>query len=208
MADRFERACSAFEAANSRDPRRIEDEGTRRPLQLVHAERVARWVERLADHPSEALRLAARCQHLERWTVPRDDFPEGREGYLKWRRALAKFHAARATEILQTVGYEADTIERVQRIVLKQGIKRDAEVQTMEDALCLTFLEHEAAEFAAKHDPAKVVAILEKTLVKMSDRGKEEAWRLELPAGVRAALDATLTESSPVIRTRDSLRGS
>jgi hypothetical protein len=194
MDERFARACSAFDAVNAQDPRAVRDGGQDRPRELVHAERVARWIERLAANPSEALRLAARCQHVERWTIPREQFPPGREGYLQWRRVLAKFHADRATAVLRDVGYDDATIEQVQRIVLKRGIKRDDEVQTMEDALCLTFLEREAGGFAARHAPDKVVAILRKTLVKMSDRGKKEALGLELPAAVRDALGAALDE--------------
>ncbi len=192
MCSRFEQACHAFDAANAADPRSTADGNARRPHQLVHAERVARWVADLSEAPSEALLLAARCQHIERWKVPRASYPEGRDGYLKWRRALAQFHAARATDILRTVGYDEETIQAVERIVLKRGIKRDPEVQLMEDALCLTFLEHEAAEFAARHEPEKVVAILRKTLVKMSARGHQRALDLPLPDAVRAALEAAL----------------
>ena len=164
--DRFERALAAFAQANSEDPTAELLLGVERPRELVHAERLAAWVDRLEPDPSEALRLAARCQHLERWKIPRSSYPEGRVGYLQWRTQLARFHADRAAEILGQVGYERALIDQVRRINLKQGLRSDPDVQTMEDALCLSFIEHEFDAFAAKHDDKKLIEILRKSLEK------------------------------------------
>jgi hypothetical protein len=187
--DRFERACAAFDSIHAADPRRIESDGVERPRELVHAERVSTWVTRLEPNASEALRLAARCQHLARWTIPRAEFPAGRTGYLRWRQRLARFHADEAERVLREVGYDEATIEQVRGINLKRGIKRDPDVQTMEDALCLTFLEHEAEEFAARHEPEKVQVVLRKTLAKMSIPGRGVALELALPPALRAAIE-------------------
>lgn len=189
-SERFRRAVEAFDRANAEDPN-LENG---RPRELVHAERLEAWVRRLDPEASEALRLAARCQHIRRWTIPRSRFPEGREGYLQWRAALAEFHARTAAEILREAGYDAETIERVRRLNLKRGLKTDREVQTLEDALCLTFLESQFAEFSARTDEAKMVEILRKTWSKMSDRGRAEALRLtpRLPAPQRALLERML----------------
>lgn len=180
--ERFERACALFDELNAADPVREVAGGSERPRLLLQAERLSAWVNRLDPGASEALRLAARCQHLERWKIPRTDFPEGRVGYLKWRTKLGQFHAARAAEVLKSVGYDEELIRRVDRIVRKQGITTEPDTQTMEDALCLVFLEHELDAFVKKYpDEEKSVDILRKTWGKMSARGHEAA--LALPLG-------------------------
>ncbi len=189
---RFERALCAFHGVSAGDPEHLPDG---RPRELVQAERLAAWIEKLEPHASEALRLAAHCQHLGRYLVPRSTYPEGRIGYLKWRSDLAKSHAQRSSEILSQAGYDSDTIDAVQRINLKQQMRLYPDVQTMEDALCLAFLEHELAEFADKHDDQKLIDILTKTWRKMSARAREVALRLPLsgrPAELVARALATL----------------
>jgi hypothetical protein len=177
-SDRQRRAIAAFRAHNAQDPNRVLDAGVERPKELAAAERLAAWVERLEPSASEALVLASHCQHLCRWELPRGDFPEGRIGYLTWRKALARRHAARAAAILRDVGYDDALINEVRAINLKQGLHANPDTQTMEDALCLSFLEFELDEFARKHDDAKVVDIIQKTWGKMSERGHARAIEL------------------------------
>lgn len=194
--DRFTSAVLAFDRENARDPNHVvdgDDGGVPRPRELVDAERLSRWVERLAPDASEALRLAAHCQHIRRWEIPRSSYPEGRIGYLEWRKSLSRFHADRASEILRAAGYDDGTLERVRLINQKKGLKLDAEVQTMEDALCLTFLEHELEEFAAKHTEDKLIDILQKTWRKMSERGHAEALGLAMSPSVRALVERALS---------------
>ena len=187
-AGRFRRAIEAFDRANSEDPNR--ENG--RPRELVHAERLTEWVKRLAPSPSEALLLAARCQHIRRWTIPRATFPEGREGYLRWRKTLAEFHAKAAGEILRGEGYPDEVVSRVRTLNLKQSLKTDPEVQTLEDALCLEFLEGEFATFSAKTDEAKMIEIIRKTWGKMSPRGRDAALKLPLGPSQRALVEQAL----------------
>lgn len=179
--ERRARAIAAFRAQNARDPRRVLDaSGQPRARELLDAERLAAWVERLEPHASEALRLASWCQHLRRWELPRSEYEAGRLGYLKWRKALARFHADEAEKILSELGYEQELREAVRRIQLKQGLTTEPDVQTMEDALCLAFLEHELAEFSREHPEDKVIDIIAKTWRKMSERGHMQALRLPL----------------------------
>jgi hypothetical protein len=160
-------------------------DGVARPRLLVQAERLARWVDRLEPEASEALRLAAHCQHLERWKIARGDFPEGRVGYLQWRTQLGRFHAARAREVLTGLGYDEATIAAVERIATKQNLRSNRDSQTMEDALCLVFLEFELDDFMRKYpDEQKAIDILQKTWRKMSERGHDAA--LALPFGEKA----------------------
>lgn len=182
--DRFERAMGAFERENAADPSCVVADGVARPKEVVDAERLAAWVDRLDPGAPEALRLAARCQHLRRWEIPRATYPEGRLGYLEWRKALSRFHADSAAEILRGVGYDEATIERVRTINQKRALKVDPDVQTMEDALCLAFLEHELDDFARKHSAEKLIDILQKTWRKMSERGHGLARGIAFSPGV------------------------
>ncbi|MBM4361125.1 MAG: DUF4202 domain-containing protein [Deltaproteobacteria bacterium] len=189
---RFEVAIGAFDAANGADPTSLLVDGVARPRALVVADRLEAWVVRLAPDAADTLRLAARSQHVRRWEFPRAAYPEGRLGYLEWRKAAARFHAAQVTEILRGAGYSDAETALVTRITLKQGIKVTPEVQLMEDALCLSFLEHEAEEFAGTQPFEKVVDVLAKTWRKMSPAGHAVALSLPLPAPVRAAVEAAL----------------
>jgi hypothetical protein len=191
--ERFARACALFDERNAADPVREIENGQERPRLLLQAERLAGWVTRLDPSASEALRLAARCQHLERWKIPRTDFPEGRVGYLRWRTKLGQFHSARAAEVLRSVGYDEELIGRVDRIVRKQGMSTEPDTQTMEDALCLVFLEHELDAFMRKYpDEDKAVDILRKTWGKMSARGHDAALALPLGDAAKALVARAL----------------
>jgi len=191
--DRLERAKLAFDQLNGRDPVTELDDGVPRPRLVVQADRLSRWIERLDPGASEALRLAARCQHVERWKFARDEFPPGRVGYLQWRTKLSRFHADRAEGVLRGAGYDDDVIQAVRRIVTKQNLHSNPDSQTMEDALCLVFLEFELDAFLEKHpEEDKAVEILQKTWKKMSPKGRDAALALSLSPRadriVRAAL--------------------
>jgi hypothetical protein len=185
---RFADALARIDAAHAEDP---EKEGGR-PKELVYAERMSAWLERLAPGASEALKLAVRCQHLRRWALPRASFPEGKVGYLSWRKQESLAHATLAGELLGAAGYDADTVKRVQSLVKKERIKHDPEAQTLEDVTCLVFLEFEFAPFAAKHPDEKVIDILRKTWPKMSAQGQQAALALQLPPLLRRLVEKAL----------------
>jgi len=167
-SQRFDAAIRRFDQENYKDPNVLESGGRRRPRELVYAEWLTDWVLRLSPNASEELRLAARCQHLCRWTIPRNSYPMTRVGYLQWREGLKKFHAAKAGEILREVGYPEATIVRVQALNLKKGFPHDPETRVLEDALCLVFLEHQFSDLAAKTAEEKIISLLQKTWKKMT----------------------------------------
>ena len=179
--ERLARALAAIDAANADDPVRIRVRGEERPKELAHAELVSEWLARLVPDASEALQLAGRAHHLRRWEIPRADHPEGRVGYLRWRRALHDLHAAVAREILAEAGYDEALLQRVDDLIHKRGLARgDAEAQALEDALCLVFLETQFRELAERLEPGKLLDVTRKTLVKMSPRARELAGELPL----------------------------
>ena len=191
-AERLRRALAAIDAANAGDPHRLRVRGESRPKELAHAELVSEWVARLAPDPGEALLLAARAHHLRRWTIPRSEYPAGRRGYLRWRRALQVLHAREVAAILTAEGYDESTIRRVQDLVQKQHLGRDAEVQILEDALCLVFLETQLHDLGARLDDEKLLAVLRKTLRKMSPDAIQRAEELPLDAAGRALLQRAI----------------
>lgn len=193
--DRLRDALDAIDARNQGDPNQILVRGATRPKELAHAELATEWVERLVEDPSDELRLAARSHHLRRWAISRSEYPAGRGGYHRWRKALQRLHADEVGAILENEGYAEPTVARVRALVRKQGLERgdDPEVQALEDALCLVFLETQLASTAAKlGDPEKTVDVLRKTAHKMSARALELAGELPLSEAERALLERAL----------------
>ena len=184
-SERFREAVARFDRANAEDPNVETADGASRPKELLYAQRMSGAQERFAPEASEVVRLAVRCQHIRRWTVPRDSYPEGRDGYRRWRSDLGRFHAETASGILREVGYDDATVERVQALLRKERLKADPEVQLLEDVVCLVFLRHYLAPFAAQHEDEKIVGILEKTWRKMSERGRAAALDLDLAPALR-----------------------
>lgn len=180
---RFQDAIFRFDAANAADPRGVE---------LPYAQRLSAWVERLAPDASEALRLAARAQHICRWMIPRETYPAGRIGYLKWREDLKHFHAQKAGEILRETGYDEATITRVQELIRKRNFPRDAEGRVLEDALCLVFLETQFAETTARTGDEKMIGILQKTWRKMTSQARQIALTLPMSPECRALVEKAL----------------
>lgn len=182
-------AFAAIDAANALDPHGKEQRD---------AELAVEWVRRLRpDQAPEALLLAARAHHVRRWEIPRAAYPEGRAGYLKWKRDLQQHHAAVVAPLLEGAGYDAGAVARVQDIVRKRGLagpNPDPDVQTLEDALCIVFLQTQFADLAARLDAEKMVDILRKSLKKMSDEGRTAALALApaLSPGQQALLQAAL----------------
>ncbi len=174
--------------ANARDPNLEPATGGSMPAALLYGQRMTEVLDAFAPGASEALAIAARGQHIERWLRPRADYPEGREGYLTWRRDAARYHATRVTALMQSCGYDAATCQRVADLMRKKGLKTDPDTQTLEDVACLVFLKWYAGAFSQKHALDRVLPIVKKTAVKMSTEGRAAALALNLPAAVAAVL--------------------
>jgi len=187
------RARELMDAAHAVDPKRAPDG---RPAELVYADRMEAWVTRLVPEAPPLLRLAARGQHLERWTVPRTNFPDGKAGYLAWRKSLYRKQADRAKDLLLQAGVGAAEADEVATWVSKTGLKTNPGTQALEDAACLVFLENEIESFAAEHADyprEKFVDIIRKTWKKMSPRGQELAKTIALPPAIGALVTAAIS---------------
>jgi len=74
--------------------------------------------------------------------------------------------------------------------VRKRGLGKDPEVQTLEDALCLVFLETQFHDLAARLEPDTLDGVVDKTLKKMS------------PAAIARVADLDLTPEDRALLTR------
>ena len=189
MSQRLTQVLERIDRLNAEDPNTEMVGGVSRPRELVYSERLTAWVLRLQPAASEALRIAARGQHLCRWTIPRQQYEMTRRGYLKWRETLKAFHAQRVGALMRETGYGEPEIMRVQRLMSKRELPSDPETQTLEDALCLVFLETQFADLRKKEPDAKMIEILQKTWKKMSDRARREALQLPLGTQERALVE-------------------
>ena len=173
--EKMERAFALFDAYNRQDPHKLDREGVEYPAEYFYAQQLFRWVRRLEPAAGEPLLLASRCQHIGRWEVPRSRYPEGKAGYLNWRTGLAKFHADKAGQLLEEAGYGDDMRRAVGSLLLKEGLRINPDMQVMENALCLVFLEFQYEGFLLLHPEEKIIRILKKTWAKMSPPGREAA---------------------------------
>jgi len=176
--NRLAKGIALIDAANAEDPNQETDGGKSWPKELLYSQRMSEMLERYAPEADEAIRLAARAQHVQRWKSARSDFPEGRQGYLQWRTGLYKFHAETAGRLLAEAGYDDDVVERVKQAVGKRALKVNKDTQLLEDVTDLVFIEHYMLAFAHKHpeyDEAKWLDIIRKTWKKMSPRAQQFA---------------------------------
>jgi hypothetical protein len=188
----FERAIELIDAENARDPNTEPSQGTALPRELLYAQRLTGWALKLAPDASETLRLAARCQHICRWMIPRDSYPMTKAGYLRWRGDLKNFHARKAGEILAQAGCVEDVIKKVQDLNLKKNFPSDPESRILEDALCLVFLEFQLAALASKTAEDKMINAIQKTWKKMTPAAQQHALALPFGAGEKQLIERAL----------------
>jgi len=191
---RLKHVFAAFDALNATDPYHSEYQGKQYGKEYLYSQHMHARLEQFCPSASEALSIAAYSQHIQRWKILRTDYPEGRAGYKRWRTDLAKFHANTAAGVLIDLDYDADTIERVKSLLQKQGLKRDPETQTLEDVICLVFLEHYLEDFAVKHEEEKLIVIIQKTWKKMSEDGHNAALALPLAEPMLDIIKKALSE--------------
>ena len=187
-------AFAAIDAANAADPNIIEWRSERWPRAQLQGLLATEWIETLDPRASDEVLLAARAHHVRRWSIARASYPDNRVGYLRWRRALKEVHAEVVADILPGAGISADAVARVQSLVRKEGLGHDAETQLVEDAICLTFLETQFEDLAARLDHDRLVTAVQKTVEKMSDRAVALVAQTRISPTARAALDDALSQ--------------
>ncbi len=190
---RLNATLAAFDSANLKDPNTEIVDGKPLAKEWIYGQRMSAQLARFFPEASEILQLAVRSQHICRWRIPRTDYPMDRTGYKKWRLDLAQMHGDIAGEIMANEGYDEHAIARVKDLLLKRSLKRDTEVQTLEDVACLVFLEFYLEDFASKHDEEKLIDIIRKTWNKMSPNGHASALTLPLTDKMLTLIGKALT---------------
>jgi hypothetical protein len=189
----FQKAIESFDTYNSKDPHLEEFMGKQCPKELLYAQRMSERLNLYDPDSPEYVHLAARCQHIGRWEIPREVYPIDKKGYLQWRNTLKTHHAKIATEILKDCQYDDATIDKVTFLLLKKELNRNADTQLLEDVICLVFVQYYLAEFASKHEDEKIVDILRKTIKKMSAKAIGEVGQISVPEKIKVLIhQATL----------------
>lgn len=174
----IDKIIAEIDSINSKDPNVEQFDGKAYPKELIYGQRMAEMLNEYDDSPSEALQIAARGQHIQRWAIPRSDYPMDRPGYLKWRTDLKLYHGKLLSKILEKEGADQELIVKVNDLVTKKRLKNDAETQQLEDVVCLVFLKFYFSAFATEHEDDKVIAIVQKTWGKMTEKGHDLALQL------------------------------
>ena len=172
----FDKAIELIDAANSEDPNTESDGNKEWPKELLYSHRMSEMLQRYRPDADDAIKIAVRAQHIQRWKSPRSDYPMDRKGYLKWRSDLYKFHAETAGNLMAQAGYDEETINRVKQAVGKRGLNTNPDTQLVEDVIDLVFIEHYMLEFAGKHpeySEEKWIDIIRTTWNKMSPNAHE-----------------------------------
>lgn len=180
--NKFQTAINAIDAENAQDPNQEFDQNMAYPKELLYSNRMYKRLSVFCPEASEEVKIAAKAQHICRWKRPREDYPMDRVGYLKWREELKKFHARTTAKILSDSGYDETFINRVSFLIEKKLLKKDEETQLLEDVICLVFLEYYLEPFVEKHDDEKLKNIILKTWNKMSEKGQQEALKINYSA--------------------------
>lgn len=188
-------AYQAIDDVNTQDPNQLMLNGAPQPAELVYGQRMTDRLMAFVEAPSNALAIACRAQHIERWIIPRTNYPMDRQGYLRWRKALGEHHAERTQGLLAELGAEAELIEKVGKLLRKEALKRNPEAQTLEDVACLVFIEHYLVDFSKKHSEEKLISIIQKTWRKMSEAGHSAALNLPISDEVAPLLTKALGDN-------------
>ena len=193
QVQRLEATLADIDAANREDPNReTTSDGQDCPKEWLYGQRMTEQLASFYPEAPELLQLATRAQHIRRWDIPRSDYPAGRAGYKRWRSELGLYHGRVVGEIMARQGYNQADVDRVQAILSKRSLKRDPEVQTLEDVICLVFMRHYLTDFAKKHPEPKLIDIIQKTWRKMSHQGQEAALQLPLDEPLKALVSKAL----------------
>jgi hypothetical protein len=182
----------AIDHINQQDPNKEIHDGQEYPKELIYGHRMTTCLTEHWPDADEQLQIAVRAQHIKRWSIPRADFEQGRNGYLKWRKAQGEMHAQLAAQLMLEHGYNDEQAAQTASVLRKEKLKSNPSTQALEDVACLVFLEHYFEPFAAKHSDEKIVSIVQKTWRKMSDKAKEIALKLTLPEHLSALVGKAL----------------
>ena len=116
---------------------------------------------------------------------------------MRWRENLKRFHADRVSGLMRENDYSEEDARRVIHLITKAAHRAgDPEGVTLEDALCLLFLETPPDVLRAKLPGDKMESALRKTWKKMSPEGRARALALPLASDLKTLLETFRREDS------------
>ncbi len=197
MDERLQGVLDKIDAINSEDPTQVEVDGESVPAALLYSQRMTTWLEkRRPEDCPDTLKIAARAQHIRRWDIPRSDYPDGRRGYLEWRKTLYHYHAEKTGAICEEAGYDEEFVDKVKSLLEKRCLATNWDMQSLEDCACLVFLEHHFAETTEKTGRNKMIRIVQKTWGKMTEIGHQFALEIDYAPELRGLIEEALGTKS------------
>jgi hypothetical protein len=191
MVSRYQEVVARIDAINQEDPTIVQVKGEDKPEALAYGIWVSDWVKYLNPEASDALLIAARGIHLLRWTIKRDTYPTGPAGYATWRQEVRQLSADTLGHMLHDMEYDRDVLDAIWALIARNN-PEDADMQTLQDAIGLAFLEWQLNSFVAKYDTDKVIRALQGTYARMSDKAQKLALDLEFSPNSREILERAL----------------
>ncbi len=176
---KLEKIIARIDVLNNQDPNFTEIQYMKIANEHLYSQRMSELLSfYCVGEPPELVSIACRAQHIQRWTISRHDFPEGRTGYLDWRKELKVFHAKTTANLMKDYDYSEQEIVQVSNMLTKHDIKNDPATQVVEDIACLVFIKYYFEPFVQKFEQKKLLSIVRKTWAKMSDKGHQLALEL------------------------------
>ncbi|MGB0722712.1 MAG: DUF4202 domain-containing protein [Gammaproteobacteria bacterium] len=171
--EKLQRVLDLIDEANAQDPNADTDQdGNSFPKEWLYGRRMTDMLTRFSPAADAVQQIACRAQHIERWKSPRSDYPMDKKGYHLWRTRLYSFHADTVAGLMESAGYDAESIERVKQAVGKKALKKNPDTQMLENIAAMTFIEHYMHDFAGQHpeySEDKWITIIQKTWKKMDE---------------------------------------
>lgn len=181
----YKSAINLISEAVRTDPKKISEKMTDAQF---YSEKMAEEIRNLEQSIDEHIDIAARCQHLFRWEIPRSSYPMNKTGYYQWRKYLYEYQAEKTGILLKEAGYNNYLIEKCCSLIRKKDLGKSHETQLIEDTACIVFVKYYLNDFIPKHSKDKLIDILRKTTLKMSQKALDYLNTTDLPENVQTLL--------------------
>ena len=184
----YTKAVELINSVHNQDPNSETIDGVDIKAELLYSQRMLAILQKVQPNASLELQLAAQCQHISRWSIPRTTFSMDKKGYYQWRAAIMEHQLSVTSSVLKQAEINEQSIEIVVDTLKNKADKTNINASIIEDTACLTFIKWYLVPFAGQFDPEKAKVILQKTVGKMSERGLKLIPELQLSVEVHKVL--------------------
>ncbi len=184
----YTKAVELINSVHNQDPNSETIDGVDTKAELLYSQRMLAILQKVQPNASLELQMAAQCQHISRWSIPRTTFSMDKKGYYQWRAAIMEHQLSVTSSVLKQAEINEQSIEIVVDTLKNKADKTNINASIIEDTACLTFIKWYLVPFAGQFDPEKAKVILQKTANKMSERGLKLIPELQLSVEVHKVL--------------------